>query len=61
MLYIWYAMCEVYVYLTLCILICIYVYIVGGVYSHVSGGFLGGHAVKLIGWGVGTHSYTYYY
>ena len=24
----------------------------GGVYSHVYGGLAGGHAVKLIGWGV---------
>lgn len=24
----------------------------GGVYQHVTGGYLGGHAVKLIGWGV---------
>jgi len=23
-----------------------------GVYQHVSGGFLGGHAVKMLGWGV---------
>ena len=23
-----------------------------GVYHHVSGGYLGGHAIKLIGWGV---------
>jgi len=24
----------------------------GGIYKHVAGGFLGGHAVKIIGWGV---------
>lgn len=24
----------------------------GGVYKHTSGGFLGGHAVEMIGWGV---------
>lgn len=23
-----------------------------GVYSHTEGGFLGGHAVKIVGWGV---------
>ena len=23
-----------------------------GVYQHVTGGFLGGHAVRLLGWGV---------
>lgn len=22
-----------------------------GIYSHVSGGFVGGHAVKIVGWG----------
>jgi len=24
----------------------------GGVYKHVSGGYAGGHAVKIVGWGV---------
>jgi len=23
-----------------------------GVYQHVSGGMLGGHAIKILGWGV---------
>ena len=28
---------------------CLYLYI--GVYKHVSGDFLGGHAIKILGWG----------
>ena len=31
-----------------------------GVYQHVKGRFLGGHAIKLIGWGIEyNHKYTY--
>jgi C1A family cysteine protease len=28
----------------------------GGVYTHTTGEYLGGHAVRLVGWGVWTHS-----
>ena len=32
----------------------------GGVYHHVSGGSLGGHAVKMIGWGVSDEGEDYW-
>ena len=33
----------------------------GGVYQHTSGKYLGGHAVKMIGWGVDADTGTPYW
>ena len=34
-----------------CVCVCVCVYVCLGVYKHTSGSFLGGHAVKILGWG----------
>jgi hypothetical protein len=46
--------------LTICNLIQDFAHYKSGVYKHITGGMMGGHAVKLIGWGTSDSGEDYW-
>jgi cathepsin B len=38
----------------------VYSLYIGGIYKHTTGKFLGGHAITIVGWGVGENNTAYW-